>query len=303
MNLVEKCHALTGNFVLSDLIEHGHGLRLIELPKGPLALHCMARGAGFERRFNEAYSWEGLKRGAAPFAVIQHTIAGRGDLDFEGTHHALMPGDTMLLTFPHRNRYWLAQGQSWEYFWITLNGREALRIARAVIDARGPVLRPGAEAIDRLARSCLTLLEGEVPTGAASAAAYAGIMAVHDGALGDQVPDASTAPAAVLRVQGFVEQNLAGNLSVERLARVAQVSRAHFVRLFASATGQSPSAYVFAERMQRAERLLIATDSSVGEIALSCGFADANYFAKAFRRAHDATPSAFRASAHRGVQP
>ena len=107
----------------------------------------------------------------------------------------------------------------------------------------------------------------------------------------------------MLRVQRFVEQNLPGNLSVERLARVAQVSRAHFVRLFAAATGQSPSAYVFAERMQRAERLLIATDTNVGEIALSCGFADANYFAKAFRRAHQTTPSDFRASAHRGAQP
>jgi AraC-like DNA-binding protein len=274
---------------------------MIELPKGPLALHCMARGAGFERRINEAYSWEGLKRGTAPFAVIQHTIAGRGELDFEGTHHALVPGDTMLLTFPHRNRYWLAPGRSWEYFWITLNGREALRIARAVIDAHGPVLHPGAEAIDRLAKSCLTLLEDEIPTGAASAAAYAGIMAVHDGAVGNELQDTSTAPAAVLRVQRFVEQNLAGGLGVEKLARVAQVSRAHFVRLFTASTGSAPSDYVFEQRMQRAERLLIATDSGVGEIAASCGFADANYFAKAFRRSHGTTPSEFRASAHRGV--
>ncbi|HEY9009936.1 MAG TPA: AraC family transcriptional regulator [Devosia sp.] len=287
--------------MLSALIEHGHGLRLLELPRGPLTLHCMARGAGFERRFNEAYSWEGLKRGAQPFALIQHTVTGRGELDFEGTHHALEVGDTMLLTFPHRNRYWLAPGRSWEYFWITLTGREALRIARAVIDANGPVIRPGSEAIDRLAASCLALLEGEIPSGAASAAAYAGIMAVHDGARGDEIPDASNAPAAVLRVQRFVAQNLAGNLGIERLARVAQVSRAHFVRLFTTATGIAPSDYVFAERMQRAERLLIATDSGIGEIAASCGFADANYFAKAFRRAHGTTPSEFRASAHRGV--
>lgn len=300
MNRVEKCHAFEGNFVLSQLIEHGHGLRMIDPPKGTLALHCMARGVGFERRFNEAYSWEGMKRGTQPFALIQHTIAGRGELDFEGTRHALGPGDTMLLTFPHRNRYWLAPGQSWEYFWITLSGREALRIARAVIDARGPVLRPSSEAVDRLAASCLALIEGEVPSGAASAAAYAGIMAVHDGAIGSDEAEASTMPAAVLRVMSFVEQNVAGNLGVERLARVAQVSRAHFVRLFTAATGVAPSDYVFEQRMQRAERLLIATDSGVGEIAATCGFADGNYFAKAFRRSRGTTPSAFRASVHRG---
>jgi len=285
--------------VLSELIQHGHGLRLLHLPKGPLPLHCMATGAGFERRFNEAYSWEGTTRGAAPFALIQHTIAGRGELDFEGTQHRLGPGDTMLLSLPHRHRYWLASGQSWEYFWITLNGREALRVARAVLDAQGPVLRPGREAIDRLAASCLTLMRSEVPIGAASAAAYAGIMAMHDGALGGPV-EASSAPAALLRVQRHIEQNLAANLGVDRLAAVAQLSRAHFVRLFTASVGVAPSSYVLEQRMARAERLLIATDSNVADIAATCGFGDANYFGKAFRRTRGVTPSAFRANALRG---
>lgn len=285
--------------MLSQLIEHGHGLRMTDPAKGALPLHCMARGAGFERRFNEAYSWEGLKRGSQPFALIQHTIAGRGELDFEGTHYALTPGDTMLLTFPHRNRYWLAPGRSWEYFWITLNGREALRIARAVIDTNGPVIRPGPDAIDRLAASSLSLLGPDLPAGLASAAAYAAIMAVHDGTTTTE-PETSGAPAAILRVLAHIDRNLGSGLGVDRLAGIAQLSRAHFVRLFTATVGSAPAPYVFAQRMQRAERLLIATDSGIGEIALTCGFADGNYFAKAFRRAHGITPGEFRASTHRG---
>ncbi len=285
--------------MLSQLIEHGHGLRMSDPAKGALPLHCMARGAGFERRFNEAYSWEGLKRGTQPFALIQHTIAGRGELDFEGTHHALGPGDTMLLIFPHRNRYWLAPGNSWEYFWITLNGREALRIARAVLDANGPVIRPGPDAVDRLAASCLSLLSPELPAGLASAAAYASIMAVHDGTTTSE-PETSGAPAAILRVLAHIDRNLGASLGVDRLAGIAQLSRAHFVRLFTATVGSAPSTYVFAQRMERAERLLIATDSGIGEIATTCGFADGNYFAKAFRRAHGLTPGEFRASTHRG---
>jgi len=285
--------------MLLQLIEHGHGLRMSDPPKGNLPLHCMARGAGFERRFNEPYSWEGLKRGTQPFALIQHTIAGRGELDFEGTHHALGPGDTMLLTFPHRHRYWLAPGKSWEYFWITLNGREGLRIARAVIDANGPVIRPGADAVDRLAANCLSLLGADLPTGLASAAAYSAIMAVHDGTTTAE-PETSDAPVAIQRVVSHIDRNLGTGLGVDRLAGIAQLSRAHFVRLFTASVGSAPSTYVFAQRMERAERLLIATDSGIGEIAAACGFADGNYFAKAFRRAHGLTPGEFRASTHRG---
>jgi AraC-like DNA-binding protein len=48
--------------------------------------------------------------------------------------------------------------------------------------------------------------------------------------------------------------------------------------------------------MARAARLLQSTELTVIEIALSLGFADPNYFAKAFRRAFDVSPSEFRQS-------
>jgi AraC-like DNA-binding protein len=254
----------------------------------------MATGAGYERRANETYSWEGLKRGAAPFIVLQHTIAGRGELDFEGVHHALTAGDTMLLSFPHPHRYWLAQQRSWEYFWIGFNGRDALRIARAVIDTKGPVLRLPDESIDRLAAACLAFVSRDMPLGETSAEAYAAMMALHDGVFGDTSSTSVETPAPIQRAQAFVEQNLAGNLGVERLARAAQLSRAHFVRLFAASVGMAPSAYVFEKRMQRAERLLLATDATIAEVAANCGFAEGNYFAKAFRRANGVSPSEFR---------
>jgi AraC-like DNA-binding protein len=280
--------------VLSELISHGPVVRTLRRLRGPIELSCTATGAGYERRANETYSWEGSKRGA--FAVIQHTIAGRGELDFAGTRHALLPGDTMVLTFPHANRYWLEPGHSWEYFWIGIQGREGLRVARTVIDSRGPVLRLSAEAIDRLARACLTLATRDLPVGEASAAAYAGAMAVHDGAFGDNSPANVEHPVPIRRVEAHIEQDLAADLSVDRLARVAGLSRAHFVRLFSRSLGTPPSAYVWQRRMGQAERLLLATDASIETIARTCGFADANYFAKAFRRANGTTPTEFRSA-------
>jgi AraC-like DNA-binding protein len=285
--------------VLSDLVSHGPVVRTLRRLRGPLELNCTATGAGYERRANETYSWEGLKRGA--FAVVQHTIAGRGELDFAGTRHALLPGDTMVLTFPHANRYWLEPGNSWEYFWIGIQGREGLRVARAVIDSRGPVLRPSPETIDRLARACLTLATRELPVGEASATAYAAVMAVHDGAFGGTAPIDVERPVPIRRVEAYVEQDLAADLSVDRLARVAGLSRAHFVRLFRSSLGVPPSAYVWQRRIGQAERLLLATDATIEAIAHGCGFADGNYFAKAFRRANGTTPSEFRSARLRRV--
>lgn len=254
----------------------------------------MVVGAGYERRENETYSWEGRRR--APFSVIQHTIAGRGELDFAGVRHSLQPGDTMLLNFPHPNRYWLAPGQRWEYFWIGVNGREALRVTRAIIDARGPVLQLNATSIDRLAGICRTLAVREPLIGEASALAYAAVMAVHDGLFQPDGESVDRPPGPIGRTMSHIDRHISEHLDVDRLAAVAGLSRAHFVRLFSRTVGASPSTYVAEQRLQLAQRLLTATDATVVEIASTCGFASANYFTKVFRTKTSLTPSAYRQS-------
>ena len=285
--------------MLSELIAHGPVVRTLRQLRSPLELHCMATGAGYERRENETYSWEGSKRGA--FAVIQHTVSGRGELDFAGTRHELLPGDTMVLTFPHANHYWLEQGQKWEYFWIGIQGREGLRMLRAIIDDAGPVVHSPAGIVDRLAGACLRLATQDMAIGAASAAAYDATMAMHDAAFGDALPANVERPVPVRRAEAYIEEHLATNLSVDRLARVAGLSRAHFVRLFSTNVGLAPSAYVWKRRLELAERLLLATDGTVETIARACGFADGNYFAKVFRRANAMSPTEFRSARRRRV--
>lgn len=287
--------------MLSKLIEHGHGMRRVKPPKGGVGLFCMASGAGYEMRVNEVYSWDGLRRGDVPFVLIQHTISGEGRLDYEGAPHVLSPGETMLLTFPHANRYWLERGRSWEYFWLILSGREALRLAGAILASKGPVLKPALPVVDRMAGACVELLSGsaDVP-GAVSASAYAAIAALYDEAFGT-ASEAADLPAPVLRAQRFVDDNLGRLMDVGMLARAAGLSRAHFVRLFTAAVSQSPSDFILEKRMERAMRMLLATDAPVHAVAKACGFADANYFSKAFRRVQGYSPGAFRSAGRTGL--
>lgn len=284
--------------MLSQLLDHGYDVRVLTLPKSAVPLHCMAISAGYEQRRNEVYSWDGLQRGTAPFLVIQHTIVGEGRLDFAGVQHRLVPGQTMLLSMPHAHRYWLERGGHWEYFWMVLNGREALRLARELIDATGPVMRPPTGVVDRIARACLSLIEqADITPGEVSATAYAAMAALHDGVFGVSAVPEPGLPPAIARVMAHVETNLGQPLQVERLARLAEMSRGHFVRQFSAAVGTPPSDFVLNRRIERIERLLLATDMSVVAIAQATGFADANYLAKAFRRKRGVAPLQFRASA------
>lgn len=285
-----------GNFKLSDLLAHGHDLRILSLPKGGAPLHCMASSAGYEQRRGEIYNWDGLKRGTTPFLVLQHTTFGEGRLNYSGISYRVMPGQTMLVTIPHAHRYWLEKGGHWEYFWAVLHGREALRLGREILAAAGPVLSLSPALIDRLATSCHTLITSpNLTPGAASTAAYAALLALHDGAFAAREASPHL-PPAISRVTEFIAVNLALPLPVDRLAALATLSRAHFVRQFTQATGQPPSDYVLARRLERIERLLLATELTVAEIARATGFNDANYLAKTFRRHRGLAPLAFRAT-------
>lgn len=107
-------------------------------------------------------------------------------------------------------------------------------------------------------------------------------------------------PAGTLaRVAGHVHDHLAQDLSLDELARVAGLSRFHFLRSFKASTGSSPLQYVTERRIAQAKRLLAESDLAMPQIASCCGFASADAMARAFRRAEGVSPRGYRADAGR----
>jgi AraC-like DNA-binding protein len=203
----------------------------------------------------------------------------------------------MLIIIPHNHRYWLEEGGRWEFFWISMCGQEAVRIHRIIQAVTGPVFQLRAEAIERLARCSLRLIEGAGDTpGTASSIAYEAAMALYDevfGAYGGTSMEDNHSPIRFVREH--VLANLDKPLSVSELAEIAGVSRAHFSRVFAASVGMPPAEFVLHERMRRAARLLTSHALlPVKEISPLCGFDEPNYFAKVFRRFFGTSPTEFR---------
>lgn len=96
------------------------------------------------------------------------------------------------------------------------------------------------------------------------------------------------------QITDWMAAHLAEEVSLERLAAQAELSKFHFQRLFKSALGVSPSRYQLNLRMNRARQLLRETRKNVVEIALEVGYADPGYFARLFRRETGLSPSDYR---------
>lgn len=284
-----------GNSVLKTLVENGPFMRTVSLPRGRHNLHTMPTSTGYEIRTDTNYDWDGRKRGQTPFTVLQYTIAGAGNLRHENRTYRVRPGETLLVIVPHNHRYWLERDGRWEFFWISMNGQDALRIHQAILSAVGPILTLKPETIERLADCSMRLLAGGADApGSASAIAYEAAMLLYDDVFGSH-PVVSQEYRAMQHVIDHIMANLQQSLPVEKLAEVSGLSRAHFSRVFAASEGMPPAEFVLQKRLQRATKLLTReVQLSVKEVSIMSGFEDPNYFAKVFRRHFGASPTEFR---------
>lgn len=101
-------------------------------------------------------------------------------------------------------------------------------------------------------------------------------------------------PAIANRVRGYIDSHLQGNISLEELARIAQLSVHHFARAFRQSVGVPPHSYIVRRRVQRAKELLRTTNFSLSEIAVASGFTDQSHFARHFRRITGISPGLAR---------
>lgn len=92
----------------------------------------------------------------------------------------------------------------------------------------------------------------------------------------------------------LMEKTFLRQWSLEELAREACMSVNNFLRLFKSATGFSPCAYLIRLRLKHAVSLLENSDLPLGEIAEKSGFCDSNYFSKVFKREYHLSPRLYR---------
>jgi AraC family transcriptional regulator len=98
------------------------------------------------------------------------------------------------------------------------------------------------------------------------------------------------------RVLDLIAADFSENLSLEKLSAESGYSRAHFLRMFRSATGKTPHRYLLDVRLEHARQQLLAASMSITEIAHSSGFASHAHMTKLFHEKFGVPPSIYRAS-------
>ena len=98
------------------------------------------------------------------------------------------------------------------------------------------------------------------------------------------------------RALRYIDQNYTDeNLSLNTVAKAANISPNYFSGVFSQEMGQTFVEYLTEKRMERAKELLRYSGKRSSEVAYEVGYRDPRYFSFLFKKTQGCTPSSYRA--------
>ncbi|MGW5388135.1 helix-turn-helix transcriptional regulator [Nocardia sp. NPDC003963] len=96
------------------------------------------------------------------------------------------------------------------------------------------------------------------------------------------------------RARDLIDRAYARPLDLDGMAAAAGVSKYHFLRCFAATYGRTPAVYLAERRIERAQDLLRATNTTVTEVCLLVGYSSLGSFSRKFTELVGVSPSEYQ---------
>jgi AraC-like DNA-binding protein len=216
--------------------------------------------------------WQGV-RPIDGTTTLYLVVDGAGDAEVDGEPLALRPDRLILVPGHARMSHRTDAGVT--LFWFRLTATVFDGVDLFALHRRTLSVTPADPALCRqLGHHLVALWDPPGPTAAIAAAAIVTWLMTPLFDLMLQDADRARALGRFLPVLRYVDSHLAEPLPVADLARIAGLERSHFTRVFTRELGQSPAAWIRAQRLQRLSRALLTTDTPLAQLAHDFGFAD-----------------------------
>ena len=97
-----------------------------------------------------------------------------------------------------------------------------------------------------------------------------------------------------MRIRAYIRTHLHQRMTLDDLAREADMSKYHFSRVFKQTTGQTPMELVNQMRVEKVQDLLLHTNLTLAAIAAQVGLVDASHLSHMFRLLTERSPGSLR---------
>lgn len=204
-------------------------------------------------------------------------------------------GQFVLLDCYHPHSY--GSEDLWEAVWMHFDGPLARAYYDEIWSGCGPVISPAhPEVLSGLLSRIYEIFRTSCPLAENTLSDY--ITRILNGLLFSVQGKKRSAlrTSSITDTIAYINEHFHESLSLDALAKQANISPYHFTRIFAKETGMTPHHYLIATRISAAKFLLKSSGTSIKEIAFRTGFQSETSFCNTFKKWEGCTPSQYRTS-------
>ena len=226
--------------------------------------------------------------------LITHILEGTFTYIKDGNHITAQAGDTVILDCYKPHEYYT--DDSFESVWLHISGANSSELFEEIERTSGNLIKcKDVQHVKKLIFRLFDCIRQNKPS--AEISMSLDIYKLFTELLNPQSPKSkgeSSYEESVHEVKEYISDNLNENLTVAKLAKIANMSSSHFSRVFKQQTGFSPYDYVLLSRLNRAKYLLQQTDMTIASITYEIGFNSESNFIYFFTENEGISPGKFR---------
>lgn len=227
-------------------------------------------------------------------------LRGHGTLTVEGVPYEMAAGDCAfvdcMLNYRHKS-----SDDLWQLQWVHFNGPSMIGIYDKYRERGGRyAFTPDSGDFGKLSQ-LLTKIQQ-----IAASSSHIRDMEINEALTSlltelmrnswnaDSRSDASPKRKDLRSVREYIDLHYAEDVKLDDLAQRFFINKFYLTRIFKEQYGMTINAYLTQVRITNAKKHLRFTDMTVEQAGAQCGYKDANFFIRMFKRSEGMTPGEFR---------
>lgn len=228
---------------------------------------------------------------------------GNGSIYYDGMHKQLRAGDIAFVDCSKTYFHQSSKDEPWEYAWLHFYGNGAGYYYKSITDSVGFIIHPAdTSPFVRLIYDIIKIYTSPESVLKSDISASAKIINIlnnfweygSDSGNINNIND--NTETKIIEIHDYIMENYMDKITLDILEEKFYLSRFHMSREYKKKYGITIIQYLTSLRVSRAKLDLRFTSKSIEEIAMECGFSNASYFGKIFRKYESMTPSEYRST-------
>jgi AraC-like DNA-binding protein len=235
-----------------------------------------------------------LHRSGFKSYLLLYTLSGQGLLKYRGQEYTLEARSLFFIDCDEEQFYGTVPGKRWEFEFAHIRGLNVKDYFELCMKNSGPAIHSFNMEAAGILSDIMELKESEDILFEPKASLLISRLLVLIATVPFYNSEYRSQNEWVTRVTEYIKENFMQPITDDELAKIACLSKFHFIRNFKMITGYSPYKFLIQYRLNLAKRLLTDTSKNIENIAEDAGFCTASAFVSVFKRIEGTTPKQYR---------